>query len=98
MKIRKHFRTSTSTIELIADDFSFNRIGDKKIYFRYCVNRRIELLSRNYDEKLDKILTFIIRHCDYDNLPTECIARVIMSLTKVTNTLSKGLIYMIEKR
>lgn len=97
MKMRKHFRTSIATTELIYDDFSFNRIGDKQIYFKYCVNERVALLSKKYDEKLDKILTFIIRNCDYDNLPTECIARVIMSLTKITNTLSKGIIYMIEK-
>lgn len=95
MKIRKHFRTSTSTIDYIISDFSFNRISNKDVYFRYCVNKRIEKLNNEYNKKLDNILTFLIVNCNYDNLPLECLSRIIMSLTKVTNVLSKGFISLI---
>ena len=56
MKLRKHFRTSLATIDYIISDFSFNRISNKDIYFKYCVNKRIKKLNTNYDDKLDKIL------------------------------------------
>ena len=48
MNIRKHFRTSNATIDYIISDFSFNRISDKDIYFKYCVNKRIEQLNKIY--------------------------------------------------
>lgn len=90
MKVRKHFRTSKSNIDLIIDDFNLNRISNKEVYLRYCVNQRMHKLNETYDSKLDKILSFIIMHCDYDNMPLDCLARIIMSLSKVTNVLSKG--------
>ena len=92
MKLRKHFRTSESVIDLIVSDFSYSRISDKEIYFRYCVDKRIQLLSERYDNKIDKILSFIILNCSYDNLPLQSLAKIIMSLSKVTNILSKGFI------
>lgn len=95
MKIRKHFRTSPSTIDYIIADFNFNRISDKNVYFRYSVNKRMELLHKNYDDKLDKILSFIILHCDYDNMPVDSLAKIALSLAKVTNILSKGFISVI---
>ena len=87
MNIRKHFRTTTSTIEYI--------IGDKEKYLKYCVNQRLNLLSKQYDEKLDKILSFIILRCDYDNMPVKTISRIILSLSKVTNALSKGFVSLL---
>ena len=80
MKLRKHFRTSESVIDLIVSDFSYSRISDKEIYFRYCVDKRIQLLSERYDNKIDKILSFIILNCSYDNLPLQSLAKIIMSL------------------
>lgn len=97
MKLRKHFRTSESVIDLIVSDFSYSRISDKEIYFRYCVDKRIQLLSERYDNKIDKILSFIILNCSYDNLPLQSLAKIIMSLSKVTNILSKGFISLLSK-
>ena len=96
MRVRKHFRTSTATIDYIISDFSLNRISNKEIYFKYCVNRRMHKLSEDYDTKLDKILSFIIKHCDYDDMPIHCLSRIIMSLSHVTNALSKGFITLIS--
>lgn len=97
MRVRKHFRTSTSIVDLIVSDFSYSRISDRDIYFKYCVDKRIELLSERYDAKIDKILSFIILNCNYDNLPLHSLAKIIMSLSKVTNILSKGFISLISK-
>lgn len=97
MRVRKHFRTSSSTIDYILADFNFNRISDKNIYFRYCVNKRMELLHSNYDSKLDRILSYIILHCDYDNMPVESLAKIALSLAKVTNVLAKGFISVISE-
>lgn len=90
MNIAKHFRTQTATIDYIIADFSFNRIGDKGIFLRYCVEKRLQKLNEQYDAKLDRILTFIITYCDYDNLPLESLSKILLSLTKVTNVLMKG--------
>lgn len=96
MKIRKHFRTSIPTIDYIIMDFSMNRISNKEVYLRYCVNNRLNMLNKQYDEKLDKILTFIISRCSYDNMPIDIISKCIMSLSKVTNALSKGFISLLS--
>ena len=96
MRIRKHFRVSPTTIDYIVSDFSLNRIGDRDKYFRYAVNKRINELNKDYDNKLDKILTFIIKHCSYDNMPIKSLSRIILSLSKITNTLSKGFLSIIK--
>lgn len=97
MKIRKHFRTRTSTIDYIITDFSLNRVIDKKTYFKYCANARMEQLNKQYDEKIDNILNFIILNCEYNNLPLKSMSRIILSLSKVTNALSKGIISLLEE-
>ncbi len=97
MKLRKHFRTSISVIELIESDFSYSRISNKDVYFKYCVNKRIQLLSERYDRKIDKILSFIILHCNYDDLPIQSLSKVILSLSKVTNILTKGFLALLNK-
>ena len=97
MKIRKHFRLSESDIDLILSDFTLNRITNREVYMNYCVENRIHKLSNKYNEKIDKILSFIIIRCGFDNLPLEIISRIIYSLTKVTSTLSKGLLFMVNK-
>lgn len=96
MKLRKHFRTSLATIDYIISDFSFNRISNKDIYFKYCVNKRIKKLNSNYDDKLDKILSFIILNCNYDNMPIHILAKITLSISKVSAAISKGFINLIE--
>lgn len=96
MRVRKHFRTSIVTIDYIISDFSFNRISNKEVYLKYCVNKRIQKLNEDYDKKLDRILNFIILHCDYDNMPMNVLSKVILSLSHVTNVLSKGFIALID--
>ena len=96
LRVRKHFRTSIVTIDYIISDFSFNRISNKEVYLKYCVNKRIQKLNEDYDKKLDRILNFIILHCDYDNMPMNALSKVILSLSHVTNVLSKGFIALID--
>ena len=96
MRVRKHFRTSIVTIDYIISDFSFNRISNKEVYLKYCVNKRIQKLNEDYDKKLDRILNFIILHCVYDNMPMNALSKVILSLSHVTNVLSKGFIALID--
>ena len=95
MNIRKHFRTSSSTINYIISDFDLNRITDKNMYFKFCVNNRLDKLNESYDNKLDRMMTFIIKHYSYDNLPIIGVSKIIMSLSKITNALTKGLISLI---
>ena len=97
MKLRKHLRTQSATIDYIIADFSFGNIGDKDIYFRYCVENRMKLLNEQYDYKLDKILSYIIKYSSFDNLPLESISKIILSLTKVTNVLMKGFNTLISR-
>ena len=54
-------------------------------------------LNKSYDEKLDKLLTYIIKYCRYDNIPVQSLSRIILSLSKITNTLSKGFLSIISK-
>ena len=97
MKLRKHFRTSESTVDYIISDFSLNRIVDKDTYFKYCVSVRIDKLSKRYDNKIDRILRFILYNCEFDNYPIISISKIILSLSKVTNVLTKGFISLIDK-
>lgn len=62
-----------------------------------CVSERITRLNNEYNEKVDKILNFIIMHCNYSNLPIDIISRLIYSLSKVTNALSKGILAIIKE-
>lgn len=95
MKIRKHFRTSSATIDYIIADFTLNRITNHSEYFMVCVNQRIQKLSTEYNDRVDKMLNFLILHCNFDSLPLDCISKIIYSLSKVTNALSKGIMYLI---
>lgn len=94
--IRKHFRTDSATIDHIYSDFSYNRITNKDEYIRYIVNNRIDILNKNYNIKLDRILNFIIINCRYDNLPIDSILKIIKSLSRITDVLSKGFLSIID--
>jgi len=95
MKIKK-FRTSSATIDYIIADFTLNRIADKNVCFMKCVGERINRLNDEYNEKVDKILNFIIMRCNYSDLPIEILSRVIYSLSKITNAMSKGILSIIK--
>lgn len=97
MRVKRHFRTSKSTIDYILADFSLNRISNKDTYFMICVNDRLNKLNGEYNQKIDMILNFIIKRCDFTNLPVESIARVMYSISKVTNALSKGILSLIKE-
>lgn len=94
MKIRKHFRTDTAIVNYIIADLNHNKIN-KEAYLDRCVAQRISKINEQYDRKLDKIITFIILKCDFDNLPIQTITRLTLSLTKVMNVINKGFLSMI---
>lgn len=97
MNVRKHFRMSSATIDLIVADTISNKIVNKDICFNHCVLERLEKLNKQYEQKLDKILTFIIMNCNYANLPLDCLSKIIYSLSKVTTALTKGLLSVLGK-
>ena len=97
MKIRKHFRTSQATIDYIIADFSLNKISNMETYLMLCANERINRLNTEYNDKLDRILNFVIMRCDYTDLPVKAIAKMMYSLTKVTNAVTKGLLSLIKE-
>ena len=96
MKVKK-FRTSSATIDYIIADFTLNRISNREMCFMKCVGDRITRLSDEYNAMVDKVLNFIILHCDYSNLPIEIISRIIYSLSKVTNAVTKGILSIIKE-
>ena len=96
MRIRKHFRTSSSTIDLLVLDMVSNRIVNREVFFNYCVNDRLNKLNDQYDKKLDKFVTYVILNYNYYDLPLDCVSRMIMSITKVTNALTKGIISILK--
>ena len=97
MRVRRHFRTSKATIDYILADLSLNRITNKHTYYMMCVNDRLNKLNVDFDNRVDKILNFIIRRCNFANLPIRYIARIMYSLSKVTNALTKGILSIINK-
>lgn len=97
MRVKKHFRTSVATTEHIIADFSYNIIIDRDGYFLKCVGDRINLLSNEYNSKVDKILNFIILSCEYSNMPLTIISKIVYSLSKVTTAVSKGIMSIIKE-
>lgn len=98
MNLRKHFRVLSSNIDLISLDFTSNRIVNKEAFFNYCVNERLNLLSEKYDEKFDRISNFIIRNYNHTDLPINLLSKMVLSITRITNALNKGLISIISRR
>ena len=97
MNIRKHFRTSTATIDYILADLSLNRISNKDTYYMICVNDRLNKLNNEYNNRLDKILNIIIKYCDFRNMPVELISKLVYSMSKITNALTKGILSIIKE-
>lgn len=96
MRVRKHFKVSPATIDYIITDFNLNRIVDKDLYFKNCVIKRMIDMSNEYDEKLDKILSFLILNCNFERMPIQTVTRIVNSLSKVTTALSKGFMSIIK--
>lgn len=97
LDIEQEFCTSSAIIDYIIADFSLNRISDRENYFMRCVNDRVNMLSKEYNDKVDKILNYIILHFDYSNYPIESITKIIYSLSKITNAVSKGILSLIKE-
>lgn len=95
MKVRKHFRTSSATIDYIIADFSLNRITDHDSYLYSCASKRIKALSEDYDARVDKILNFVIMYCDYTDMPMVAISKLLYSMSKIATVLSKGVISLL---
>ena len=96
MEVKDYFKTSEATDYIIAD-LTLNKISNKETYFFMCVNDRIEKLNREYNNKIEKILNFIILHCNYSNLPLQVISKIIYSLSKVTSAVTKGILSIIKE-
>ena len=97
MEVKDYFKTSEATIDYIIADLTLNKISNKEAYFYMCVNDRIEKLNREYNNRIEKILNFIILHCNYSNLPLQVISKIIYSLSKVTNAVTKGILSIIKE-
>lgn len=96
MRVRKHFRTSSATIDYIIADFSLNRITNRETYFMLCVNDRLNKLNLEYSDRIDKILNFIILKCNFADYPVKSIAKMMYSLSKITTALTKGIMSLIS--
>lgn len=95
--IKDYFKTSEATTDYIIADLTLNRISNKENYFYKCVNDRVEKLNKEYNARVEKILNFIILHCEYSNLPLQTISKIIYSLSKVTNAVTKGILSIIKE-
>ena len=97
MEVKDYFKTSEATTDYIIADLTLNKISNKETYFYKCVSDRVEKLNNEYNNKVEKILNFIILHCDYSNLPLQTISKIIYSLSKVTNAVTKGILSIIKE-
>lgn len=97
MRFRRHFRTSSATIDYIIADFTHNRITNRETYLTTCMLGRLKTLNDEYNAKIDKFLNYIIINFDYNDLPVACITRMLFSLSKITNALSKGILTLIKE-
>ena len=97
MEVKDYFKMSEATTDYIIADLTLNRISNKENCFYKCVNDRVEKLNDEYNNRVEKILNFIILHCDYSNLPLQTISKIIYSLSKVTNAVTKGILSIIKE-
>lgn len=95
MKLRKLFRTSPKTINDIILDFTSNRVCDKHQCLLECVNERINKLNTEYEKYINMYLDYIILKCKFNDLPISALSKIILSLSKVTTAITKGILYII---
>lgn len=94
--VKDYFKMSDATIDYILADLTLNKITNKESCFYKCVNDRINKLNKEYNDKVEKILNFIILNCEFNNMPLQMISKIIYSLSKVTNALTKGIMSIIK--
>jgi len=94
LKIRKHFRTDTSVVDYIITDLNVNIVNKEDCLDR-CVAERITKLNNEYNRQLDRVITYIILRCDFEDLPIQAISKITLSLTKVMDIMNKGFISII---
>ena len=97
LEVKDYFKTSEATADYIIADLTFNKISNKEVYFFKCVNERIEKLNNEYNNRVEKLLNFIILNCEFSNLPLQIISKIIYSLSKVTNAVTKGILAIIKE-
>lgn len=96
-RFRKIFRTSSSTIDYIITDLTLNKINNKDVFFTNCVNNKLCNLEEDYNNRADRILNYIICHCDFNHMPIKLITKMLNSISKVTNAMTKGLVSLFGK-
>lgn len=96
MNIKK-FNMSCATLKYIDADFSRNIMSNKEAYLLECANNRINEVNNEYNQRVDNILNYIILRYDYRNMPLDIIAKILRSVSKVTNTMLKGILSIIRK-
>lgn len=94
MKLRKLFRTSPKTINDIILDFTSDRIVDRHQCLLECVNERINKLNAEYERYVNIYLDFIILKCRFNDLPIMAISKMILSISRVTTAITKGILFM----
>ena len=97
IEVKDYFKTSQATTDYIIADLTLNEISNKEACFYKCVSERVEKLNNEYNDRVEKILNFIILHCEYSNLPIQTISKIIYSLSKVTNAVTKGILSIIKE-
>ena len=97
IEVEDYFITSEATTDYIIADLTLNRISNREMYFYKCVNERVDKLNNEYNLRVEKLLNYIILHCEYSNLPLHTISRLIYSLSKVTNAITKGILSIIKE-
>ncbi len=96
-RFRKLFRTSSSTIDYIITDLTINKINNRDTFFTNCVNHKLCDLEDEYNDRVNKILDYVICHCDFNHMPVKLIATLLNSISKITNAMTKGLVSLFGK-
>lgn len=97
-RFRKLFRTNSATIEYIITDLTLNKIHNKDVFFTNCVNNKICSLEEDYNNKVNNILNYVIGHCDFNHMPVNLISRLLKSISKITNALTKGVVSLLTDK
>ena len=95
--IADYFKTDEAVTDYIITDLTLNTITNREMFFYKCVANRVEKLNNEYNDRVEKLLNFIILHCEYSNLPIKLISKVIYSLSKITSAISKGILSIIKE-